>query len=178
MPLIPAESGKEALTPQELSSLCREVISALNIDPLIISIPTINGGRKETNLNVYGGDFFRENFRYWSRFMGLSGDELAYVMGNKPETTLGRHYVDFSNDASQDIIAKKINRWHSMLEYSGKDICREIMLNEGANHFQMKSRNLMELDLKINLKRSNTKIHIVSMQGMTVKIAPVETLKK
>lgn len=178
MPLIPAESGKGALTPQELSRLCRDVINELEIDPLIISIPTVNGGRKETNLNAYGGDFFRENFRYWTRTMGLSGDELAYVMGNKPETTLGRHYVDFSNDASQDIIAKKINRWHSMLEYSGKDICREIMLNEGANHFQMKSRNLMELDLKINLKRGNTKIRIASLQGMTVKIAPVETLKK
>ena len=178
MPLIPDESGKEALTPQELSSLCREVISALNIDPLIISIPTINGGRKETNLNAYGGDFFRENFRHWSRFMGLSGDELAYVMGNKAETTLGRHYVDFSHDASQDVIATKINRWHSMLVYSGKDTCREIMLNEGANHFQMESRNLMELHLRINLRRGNTKLRIASMQGMAVKITPVETLKK
>lgn len=97
--------------PRKLDRLCGEVLESLGIDERIITVPTANGGTKETNLNYYGGDFFRENFRFHAlNSAKLSTDELAYLLGNKPETTLGKHYWDFANNASQYLIYVKLQR--------------------------------------------------------------------
>ena len=102
--------------PKALDKLCREAVRSVGINERIITLPTMDNGTKETNLNQYGGNFFRENFRYWTiNHCKLINDELAYLIRNKPETTFGRYYCDFLNDASQFVLYKKLFRLDALL---------------------------------------------------------------
>ena len=104
-----------AFPPQSLDLLTRDVLQSVGIDDHIIQIPDKNGSMKETNLNVYFGDFFRENFRFWASSVAkLSNDEVLYLLRNHPETTFGTYYCDFLNETSQWMLYAKLQRWDAL----------------------------------------------------------------
>ena len=108
--------GKAMYAPRELESLCRQLIRELQLPDWIVTIPDQGEGTKETNLNSYGGDFLRENFRFWTlSYAGMTNDETAYLIGNTPETTFGRYYCDYLNDASQYLLHVKLRRLDTIL---------------------------------------------------------------
>lgn len=108
--MVAAESCT-LITPKMLNQFSREVIQAIGIDERIISLPYHDFQERQTNLNKYNGDIFRENFRFWATEFGkLNSDELSYLLRNKPSSTLGCYYCDFQNDASQLILHIKLNR--------------------------------------------------------------------
>jgi hypothetical protein len=114
--VLPHSGKQNVITPQNLNALVKEVISSVGIDPRIVTLPDLDGGFRETDLNKYHGDFLRENFRYWaSQACKLNADELDYLLRRKASTTLGRYYCDFLNEASQLIIQTKLNRWEATL---------------------------------------------------------------
>lgn len=126
-PIIRSSAGtnkrggaKTYYPPRELESLCKQLVETLNLPDRIVSIPSAEDGTKETNLNDYGGDFFRENFRFWTMsYAGLTNDETAYLIGNTPETTFGRYYCDYLNDASQYLLYVKLRRLDALLSDKG-----------------------------------------------------------
>ena len=173
IPLVPSKDGIAPITPIELSRLCRDVLEQVGIDPRIIEVPAADGGRKETNLNQYGGDFFRENFRHWAKKTALSADELLFLMGNKAETTLGKFYCDFLSDASLSIMAAKLQRWHAMLEDTGRDVCVPVSLERGINKVTAHSRNPMNAYVALTLPQGETELHIKGKYGMDLAISPI-----
>jgi hypothetical protein len=110
-------------SPRELEARSREILAEIGISDRIVEVPDRSSGTKETNLNHYGGDLFRENFRHWAiQAAKLTNDEVQYLLGNKPETTLGTYYCDFLNDASQLTIFTKLQRWDAL--FSGEHIAQ------------------------------------------------------
>ena len=114
---IPVNSPEVCtVTPQTLNRLTKEMITDIGISERKVVLPSEDDDFRETDLNKYHGDLMRENFRYWSAKSGLlNSDELAYLMRNKPTTTLGCFYCDFLNEASQLILYLKLCRWESLL---------------------------------------------------------------
>jgi len=102
--------------PKNLEILSRELLASIGIQEHIIIVPDNDKGTKETNLNHYGGDFFRENFRYWiMSYSKMTEDESAYLLGNKRITTFGRYYCDYINDTSKLVLRTKLQRLSSMM---------------------------------------------------------------
>ena len=113
---ISSPNRDAVVSPKLLNQLTREVILSVGINEKIISLPRHDNQECETDLNKYHGDIIRENFRYWATEAGkLNADELAYLMRNKPISTLGCYYCDFLNEASQLILHAKLNRMEAVI---------------------------------------------------------------
>ena len=126
----------EPVPPQELDALCIDLLSDLDLPDHFVTLPSQKDGTKETNLNHYGGDFFRENFRYWSLSQaGMTNDETAYLIGNVPETTYGRFYCDYLNDASQYLLYVKLLRLDALLEGKNQMVATSEKITVKDGHF-------------------------------------------
>lgn len=111
---------RKSITPKVLNELTRTMITAIGISERKVLLTDPDLGHRETDLNKYHGDFVRENFRFWAIHSGkMNPDELAYLLRNKPHTTLGTFYCDFLNDASQLMLQIKLNRIETAL-YDGE----------------------------------------------------------
>lgn len=98
--------------PIDLEKISRTVVRAVNIPPRVILVPDQEKGTVETNLSHYSGDIFRSNFRsHGLQAARLEVGELAYLIGNKPQTTFESHYFDYMNDGEQFIIWTKLSAW-------------------------------------------------------------------
>lgn len=166
--------------PKQLDKLCKEIFEIVGVTDRIIEIPDSNGGTKETNLSRYGGDFFKENFRYWAREQGkLQKDEIQYLIGNKPATTFGRYYCDFLNDAIQLMMQVKLRRWEVMFSCpslpNGKRwISKSCSAYE--REFAIDGTHPLQLNVELLLDRDNKTITVeaISKFGVSVNVAPVE----
>ena len=168
-----------AFPPSNLDRLCREVISSLGIPDHIIEIPDKEKGTKETNLSHYGGDFFRENFRYWALNKAkFSIDEVLYLIGNKPETTFGIFYCDYLNDASQLVLYTKMLRLDTLFAES-KDLKASFEEIHSENTFSHKYSNHSPepLQLRIRLKlpedRNGAIFEATCKNGMNTYVTPL-----
>lgn len=168
-----------AFPPSSLDRLCREVISLLSIPDHIIEIPDKEKGTKETNLSHYGGDFFRENFRYWALNKAkFTIDEVLYLIGNKPETTFGIFYCDYLNDASQLVLYTKLLRLDTLFsenrdtQVSYEEIHAPNIFN---NKYIPSSPEPLQLRIRLKLpKGQDSAIFDASCQnGMNTYIAPI-----
>lgn len=124
---ILSPSSSAPCRPRKLAEISKEIVAEAGINDRIIEVPDIENGTKETNLNRYGGDFFRENFRHWAlNFAKLTPDEIQYLLGNKPATTFGIFYCDYLNEASQLMMHVKLQRLDAFLrrENAGGKIYR------------------------------------------------------
>ena len=134
---ILSSSASKPYPPQRLAEISREIVVSVGIDDRIIEVPDIKTGTKETNLNRYGGDFFRENFRHWAlNFAKLTPDEIQYLLGNKPATTFGIFYCDYLNEASQLMMHVKLQRLDAFLR-------RE---NAGGKIYRLPANNKLHKD--------------------------------
>lgn len=170
--------------PTNLDRLCREVISLLGIPDHIIEIPDKEKGTKETNLSHYGGDFFRENFRYWALNRAkFTIDEVLYLIGNQPETTFGIFYCDYLNDASQLILYTKMLRLDTLFS-DNKDLqtsFEEIHAENIFNHkYSFNSSEPLQLRIRLKLpKDHDSALFKASCQnGMNTYIAPIISKKQ
>jgi hypothetical protein len=169
--------GKTIFAPRELESLCRQLIIELQLPDWIVSIPDQGEGTKETNLNTYGGDFFRENFRFWTlSFVGMTNDETAYLIGNTPETTFGRYYCDYLNDASQYLLYMKLRRMDSILaENEDQASVREHTVSGNMQERIATGSQPASIQLRVSLppETSTLDMEIASTHAVSVFAAPV-----
>lgn len=69
--------------PSKLADKCREFVSDMHFDPVIVSIDSGNGYREE-NLSEFKGNIFKQNIRYWLiKSAGFLTDEMRYFLGLK-----------------------------------------------------------------------------------------------
>lgn len=109
------------MQPSELAGYSQEILRTIDLDKRVLLIWNQNKGYRETDMNEYLGDVFRENFRFWGLMAArLSEDELSFLISNQPETTLGRYYVDFFNAATTFSMYRKLQRWNCMLKPKGE----------------------------------------------------------
>ena len=170
--------GQRAFAPRELERLCKELLSELKLPDRIVMIPDLGNGTKETNLNTYGGDFFRENFRFWTlRYAGMTNDETAYLIGNTPVTTFGRFYCDYLNDASQYLLYVKLRRLDAMLLSDEPDeIVSERFPTDSMSGIVRTGPGPASIQLQLNLPRNTERVEldIDSEQALSLLIAPVK----
>ena len=107
--------------PVLLEKKLQGLVKDLGLPENVVSVPKTDGQMRETDLNLFQGDIFRENFRFWAmKKAGLSSDETAFLLGNKPDQTLFIHYVDLLNEAAQYMLYVKIRRLEIFLEYGDR----------------------------------------------------------
>ena len=168
-----------AFPPSSLDRLCKEVISLLGIPDHIIEIPDQEKGTKETNLSHYGGDFFRENFRYWALNKAkFTIDEVLYLIGNKPETTCGIFYCDYLNDASQLVMYTKMLRLDTLFADSkdSQASFEEIHTENTFNHkYSFNSSEPLQLRIRLKLAedRDSTIFAASCQNGMNTYVTPL-----
>ena len=105
----------EFCKPAFIAQKCRESISKAEIVQHMLVLPDEeNGAELETDINSYGGDIFKTNFREKAlNAAGFSLDEVNYYLGIKKPDTFSQHYCDYTNDYVQLIMARKLDRWQS-----------------------------------------------------------------
>lgn len=139
--------------PQMLAKKCREIVASVGIDDHVVELPDAEGGWKETDLNRYGGDIFRENFRHWAVAEAkMIPDEVLYCLGNKPATTFGTFYCDFLNEGSQYKLFCKLLRLDAIFEsksgYTRK--YRSPVLTEYEQTFSASSGRPLQLHIQMH----------------------------
>lgn len=100
-----------------VNRICREAIAALQIPKFEVRLP----GEKEliTDLNRYYSDLFLSNFRYHANHTcRMTRGEINYLLGLEQEDTYAKHYFDYTNDALQYQMLRKLIRWSALLRSS------------------------------------------------------------
>lgn len=108
---IIAHPDGSRLSPSEIKDLDRQIYLSTGQKDKKIHVPDANGEIKEIDLASYSGDFFRTNADFWFGQIGLTEDELKYLLGLYPLTTSGRKYCDFAAPETQYLMYRKLCRW-------------------------------------------------------------------
>lgn len=139
------KKSQQALPPWKITEICRNRIGELKISSLLLTLP----GKKEyvTDLSKYRNDIFISNFKYHANHTALmTRGEINYVLGVSAPDTYSQHYCDYTNDAIQYSIYKKIERWVMRLlpEISCKEKGYSNMIVSGP--YNKSSVVLMEME--------------------------------
>lgn len=103
--------------PVKLADKCKEFVSEMHFDPVIVSIDSGNGYREE-NLSEFKGNIFKQNIRYWLiKSAGFLTDEMRYFLGLKPTTTIFSNYIDMRDENSLYALYVKLRRLDAFLEF-------------------------------------------------------------
>ena len=105
----------------------------------------------------------------------MTNDETAYLIGNTPETTFGRFYCDYINDASQYLLYVKLRRLDAMLTDDGQSAVtgRRWDMNAATNPICTGTSPTM---IQLNIKPppdADWELSIKSEHGVSLLIAPV-----
>lgn len=158
--------------PSSVAEKCREAVKVAEIPQLQIILPNGDGNELETDLNSYGGDIFRSNFRDKSlNVAGFELDEMNYYLGIKRPDTFSQHYCDYTNQYVQLQMARKLDRWAEhyefgiKAEYSGMSTTRTINgIGDGVP--------CAEIEIEKNdAKNDSITIRVESMHGFNVSVA-------
>lgn len=96
--------------PAEIKYAKEQMEIAAGIEPMEVSIT--KAGAKVTDLNEYSGDRFRSNFYYRAlQTCKMTRAEANYIYGVEPPITFAKHYCDYTNDFSQLVLCRKLERW-------------------------------------------------------------------
>ena len=112
------ENGKKTAIAADcviVAQKCRESISKAEIAQHMLILPDEESGTElETDINSYGGDIFRTNFREKAlNTAGFGLDEMNYYLGIKKPDTFSQYYCDYTNDYVQLMMARKLDRWQN-----------------------------------------------------------------
>lgn len=105
---------------EKINQICRQGIEKLNIPKLEVLLP----GDKDllTDLNRYYSDLFLSNFRYYTkRKCCMTQGETNYLLGINQVDTYAEHYCDYTNDAVQYQMLRKLTRWSALLHREDKE---------------------------------------------------------
>ena len=103
--------------PTNLAKECREFVSDMGFDDVIVSIDSGKGYREE-NLSAFKGNLFKQNIRYWLiNKAGFIPDEMRYYLGLKPSTTIFSNYIDMTDECSLYALYVKLQRLDALLEF-------------------------------------------------------------
>jgi len=149
-----SEDGKTPIAHKEITKTFKNILNDMNLPQ--IAEQTIN--EETLSLSDYGGDFLRENFRFYSiDKAGLTNDEIAYLLGNVPPTTFGHYYCDFFSSKAQYLLMLKLNRLAAILTreetFEKKDFSQSL---EGNHDYSFESKaSVFPIQLNISAKNKS-----------------------
>lgn len=110
---------QKAMPIWKINQICRDGINSLGIKEMTITLPEDD---TETDLNKYRNDLFVSNFKFCGNHISkMTRGEINYLLGLTAPDTYSKHYCDYTNDAIQFSITKKIERWVSLLLLEEKE---------------------------------------------------------
>jgi|GEM_PF-2072759 len=113
------KNRQKAMPIWKINQICRDGINNLGIKEMTITLPEDD---KETDLNKYRNDLFVSNFKFCGNHISkMTRGEINYLLGLTAPDTYSKHYCDYTNDAIQFSICKKIERWVSLLRFDEKE---------------------------------------------------------
>lgn len=113
------KNKQKAIPIWKINQICRDGINNLGIKEMTITLPEDD---TETDLNKYRNDLFVSNFKFCGNHISkMTRGEINYLLGLTAPDTYSKHYCDYTNDAIQFSIAKKIERWVSLLLLDEKE---------------------------------------------------------
>ena len=160
--------GGEAITSRQLQAYFNDILeNVLDLPSYVIAIFEDEDTVKESDINDYGGDIVRSNFKYNAYYTALlEPEEIDFLMGRKPRTTESQYYCDYKNPYLQQIMRVKLDRWagnslprktkreiHSILLKGGEQktvfSTTQGSCNELCIELDLESTEGDEIDLKI-----------------------------
>lgn len=137
--------------PSKLADKCREFVSEMHFDPVIVSIDSGNGYREE-NLSEFKGNIFKQNIRYWLiKCAGFLTDEMRYFLGLKPTTTIFSNYIDMRDESSLYALYVKLRRLDALLEYGSDSTEYETQLSDGSE-ISFEEKAYLPSDILVNFE--------------------------
>ena len=141
------------MRPYDLEGELQEMVGKLGLPKDIVTLPNIDGEMKDSDINIFRGDIFRENFRYWALMhAGFTTDEVAYCLGNRPETIFAINYCDFLNEGSLFVLYLKFRRLESLLNQYDETVRHLYMNIEDQESHLIKSSGSFPLQLEIEVE--------------------------
>lgn len=138
------------MRPYDLEKELQKMVSNLGLPEDIVTLPDIDGEMRNSNINIFQGDIFRENFRYWaSMHAGFTTDEVCYCLGNRPETIFAINYCDFLNEGSQFVLYLKFRRLEAILNQFDETVQHFYMNIEDQESHLIESSGSFPLQLEI-----------------------------
>lgn len=137
--------------PYDLEKELQGMVRDLGLPEDIVTLPDIDGEMKDSDINIFRGDIFRENFRYWaSMHAGFTTDEVCYCLGNRPETIFAINYCDFLNEGSLFVLYLKFRRLEAILNQHDETVSHLYMdINDHESHLVESSGNLpLQLEIE------------------------------
>ncbi|MCF2617846.1 hypothetical protein JQM68_11675 [Oscillibacter valericigenes] len=108
-------SLSQPVSPASLQRYCKKLIQSIGIEDIYLEIPDEDGGAKVSNFSRYQADFFRTNVRFrLKETCGFSNSECDYFLGLQQQNTFAKHYCDFSNSLSQNVMLAKLEAWSAL----------------------------------------------------------------
>ena len=107
------KNKQKAMSIWKINQICRDGINSLGIEEMTITLPEDD---TETDLNKYRNDLFVSNFKFCGNHISkMTRGEINYLLGITAPDTYSKHYCDYTNDAIQFSITRKMERWVSLL---------------------------------------------------------------
>lgn len=157
------------ISPSALDAYCKGLLSKLGIGDDKISVPDARRGSVKTNLAIYRGDLFRENFRYLAaEKMGMTTGEIAYLLGVQASVTHERHYCDYSNEFVLLQMQRKLQRWENQLYSSTTGMAK--FTNNGMTIFNKDSSVPEAIELEFSVGEEPIEIQFKSGHGVNVEV--------
>jgi len=158
----------EPMSPDSISRAFKEIMDKMGLEK--IAEQSILD--ESLDLSEYGGSFLTENFRFAASDMaGLQADEIAFILGNTPQTTFGIHYCDYNNPAAQYMERIKLNRIDAQLTCNSKFSVPKAENMTTEHRFASKNSTYpIQLNIAIDKKNEDmdSVVEIISEYGVSV----------
>lgn len=96
-----AAKPTEHITPEALTKFCNVIREELGIEQRLINVTNSRGEQRVIDLSRAQGDWLRTNFDYQARRVVAVLDDVNYAMGRQLQTTIARHYRDYTKPERQ-----------------------------------------------------------------------------
>ena len=160
-------------SPSQLNEIFRRILCKY-IEKNEIILPTSKEQERKLDLNSYGGDMFKSNFRHYGlTIASFENCEIDYLLGNKQDITFARNYCDYSNDASQLILKCKIERYLTLFQDEESELAM-LSIDRGSNYTTTRdAQKLTEVNMVIHAL-ADAKIEIETKYGYRAKVVPIK----
>ena len=149
---LPEKGVPQHRRPYDLEKLLQDFVKELGLPEDLVSLPNVDDEMKTSNINIFQGDIFRENFRYWALTQaGFTVDEVCYCLGNQPETIFSINYCDYMNEGAQYVLYVKFRRIEVFLNQEDCVVSHAVMEFTDNDWHRIDAAEGMPLQLEIEV---------------------------
>ena len=140
----------EPIAVKMLNAFVRKTLATLELPSQMLAVPT-GGDYEMTDMNSKTRGFLQSNFKHCMiEHSGMTGDEIAYMIGRTPLTVLAKYYLDRNHKNSLKTLWLKMSKWEAVISIDGQ-ACKtfiEDLRNDSVIVFP-KSNTLLEATISL-----------------------------